>query len=199
MCIVARQWLGKDVFVAAKNFWRRLFCAVSVVPKKNRRSVLFLSKCSNGSQVPNCHCVFLMQSSRFQFTKIKFHCCESHQNYFFQIIRLDINLENPNPAALSQATAYNHLNAFTFTLALPDGRAGEASEPSDKIMLLLPPHNNVSLTFPIICSLYLLSYYTFYLSLSLLRTYCLFMYLLFPYIIPIFCLSSLFLCFLPCP
>jgi hypothetical protein len=33
-------------------------------------------------------------------------------------------------------------------------------------MLLLPPHNKVSLTFPITFHFHLLSYYTFYFSLS---------------------------------
>jgi hypothetical protein len=37
---------------------------------------------------------------------------------------------------LSEATPYHH-NVFTFTLFLPEGRAGVAWEPSNKIMLFL--------------------------------------------------------------
>jgi hypothetical protein len=38
----------------------------------------------------------------------------------------------------SEATSYYH-NVFTFTLFLPEGRAGVAWEPSNKMTLFLPP------------------------------------------------------------
>jgi hypothetical protein len=38
--------------------------------------------------------------------------------------------------SLSEATPYHH-NVFTFTLFLPEGRAGVAWEPSNKILLFL--------------------------------------------------------------
>jgi hypothetical protein len=42
------------------------------------------------------------------------------------------------PRPLPQATAYNHPNILILTLPLSDGRAGEAWELSNKIMLFLP-------------------------------------------------------------
>jgi hypothetical protein len=39
---------------------------------------------------------------------------------------------------MSEATPYHH-NVFTFTLFLPEGRAGIAWEPSNKIIFFLPP------------------------------------------------------------
>jgi hypothetical protein len=39
-------------------------------------------------------------------------------------------------SALSEATPYNH-NVFIFTLFVPEGRAGVAWEPSNKIILFL--------------------------------------------------------------
>jgi hypothetical protein len=43
------------------------------------------------------------------------------------------------PRSLSQASASNHSNAVTFTLPLPEGQMSGAWEPSNKIMLFLPP------------------------------------------------------------
>jgi hypothetical protein len=43
-----------------------------------------------------------------------------------------INSEIKIPRPLSQATASNHANIFTFTLPLSEGRTGEAWEPSNK-------------------------------------------------------------------
>jgi hypothetical protein len=72
------------------------------------------------------------------------------------------------PRPLSQATASNRPNVFTFTPPLSKGRAGEASELSNKIMLFLPPHNKIPppphfSTIPFTFSSIILSY-----SLSLL-------------------------------
>jgi hypothetical protein len=61
----------------------------------------------------------------------------------------------------SEATSYYH-NVFTFTLFLPEGRAGVAWEPSNKITLFLPPRKRKCLSLnPLISSLHLLFGYTF--------------------------------------
>jgi hypothetical protein len=50
-------------------------------------------------------------------------------------MKFTVNSENYNPALpISQATAYNHQNAFTFILPLSEGREGEAWESSKKMM-----------------------------------------------------------------
>jgi hypothetical protein len=71
------------------------------------------------------------------------------------IILVEIS-ETKIPRPLSEATASKHSTAFTFTLLLSEGRAGEAWEPSYKMMLFLPPHNKVSLTYPMTFHFYLL-------------------------------------------
>jgi hypothetical protein len=53
----------------------------------------------------------------------------------FEII--DKTIRNSKFRCLSEATPYYH-NVFTFTLFLPEGRAGVAWEPSNKMMLFLP-------------------------------------------------------------
>jgi hypothetical protein len=72
----------------------------------------------------------------------------------FQII--DKTIRNSKFRCLSEATPY-HYNVFIFTLFLP-GRAGVAWEPSNKMMLFLPPSvNKASLSLhPLISSLNLL-------------------------------------------
>jgi hypothetical protein len=50
--------------------------------------------------------------------------------------KLSIKQSEIQNSALSEATPYHH-NVFTFTLFLPEGRAGVAWEPSNKIMLSL--------------------------------------------------------------
>jgi hypothetical protein len=54
----------------------------------------------------------------------------------FQII--DKTIENSKFSCLSEATPYHH-NVLNFTLFLPEGRAGVAWEPSNKMTLFLPP------------------------------------------------------------
>jgi hypothetical protein len=63
----------------------------------------------------------------------------------FQII--DKTIRNSKFRCLSESTHYYH-NVFTFTLFLAEGRAGAAWEPSNKMMLFLPPpsENSVFLT-----------------------------------------------------
>jgi hypothetical protein len=85
----------------------------------------------------------------------------------FQII--DKTIRNSKFRCLSEATPYHH-NVFTFTSFLPEGRAGVAWEPSNKMMLFLPPRKIKCLSLhPLISSLYLLFIYPSYLSLRLQR------------------------------
>jgi hypothetical protein len=68
---------------------------------------------------------------------------------------------------MSEATPYHH-NVFTFTLLLPEGRAGVAWEPSNKMMLFLAPRKIKYLSLhPFISALNLLFIYPSHLSLSL--------------------------------
>jgi hypothetical protein len=123
---------------------------------------LSLSKCWDGTQVPSCYCVLLMQPSRLKFIKIKLPCWQSHYNYIFKII---LNLKSKFRGPISQATASKHSNAFTFMLLLSEGRAGEAWEPSYKIILFpLPTLTCLSLLPGLFTFIYSS---TFYLSLSL--------------------------------
>jgi hypothetical protein len=70
----------------------------------------------------------------FKLTKIT-PCCGCRR-FVFKIINKTIR--NSKFRRLSEATPYHH-NVFTFTLFLPEGRAGVAWEPSNKMMLFLPP------------------------------------------------------------
>jgi hypothetical protein len=80
----------------------------------------------------------------------------------FQII--DKTIRNSQFRCLSEATPYHH-NVFTFTLFLPEGRAGVAWEPYNKMMLFLPPRKIKCLSLhPLISSLNLLIY-PFHISL----------------------------------
>jgi hypothetical protein len=66
-------------------------------------------------------------------------------NYLYNLCSPPFIQKTKIPRALSQATASDRHNVFTFTRPLSEGRAGEAWEPSDKMMLspanhsLLPP------------------------------------------------------------
>jgi hypothetical protein len=57
-------------------------------------------------------------------------------------------IRNSKFRCLSEATPY-YLNVFTFTLFLPKGRAGVDWEPSNKMMLFLPPRKIKSFTSPL--------------------------------------------------
>jgi hypothetical protein len=62
---------------------------------------------------------------------------------------IDKTIRNSKFRCLSEATPYYH-NVFTFTLFLPEGRAGVAWEPSNKMIFFLSPsENKVSLTSPL--------------------------------------------------
>jgi hypothetical protein len=54
------------------------------------------------------------------------------------------------PRPLSQDTACSQHNIFVLTLSLSEGQAGEACETFNRMMLFLPPHNKLYLTFHII-------------------------------------------------
>jgi hypothetical protein len=105
-----------------------------------------------------------MQPSRLKIIKIKLPCWQSHYNYIFKII---LNWKSKFRGPLSQATASKHSDAFTFTLLLSEGRAGEAWEPSYKIMLFpLPTIKRLSLLPGLFTFIYS-STFCFSLSLSL--------------------------------
>jgi hypothetical protein len=73
-------------------------------------------------------------------------------------------IKNSKFRCVSEATLYYH-NAFTFTLFVPEGRAGVAWEPSNKKMLYLPPRKIVCLLlYTLISSLNLLFIYPSHLS-----------------------------------
>jgi hypothetical protein len=70
------------------------------------------------------------------FKLIKITPCCGCRRFVFQII--DKTIRNSKFRCLSEAIPYHH-NVFTFTLFLPEGRPGVAWEPSNKMMLFLPP------------------------------------------------------------
>jgi hypothetical protein len=62
---------------------------------------------------------------------------------------IDKTIRNSKFRCISYATPYRH-NVFTFTLFQPEGRTGVSWEPSNKMMLFLPPsESKVSLTSPL--------------------------------------------------
>jgi hypothetical protein len=83
---------------------------------------------------------------------------------------IDKTIRNSKFRCLPEATPYHH-NVFTFTLFLPEGRAGVAWEHSNKMMLFLSPRKIKCLSLhPLISSLNLLFIYPSHLSLSLSLT-----------------------------
>jgi hypothetical protein len=89
-------------------------------------------------------------------------CC-GRSRVVFQII--DKIIRNSKFRCLSEATPHYH-NVFTFTLLLPEGRAGIAWEPSNKRMPFPPPRKIKCLSLhPFVSSLNLLIYPS-HLSLS---------------------------------
>jgi hypothetical protein len=61
--------------------------------------LLFLSKCSDGYQVPSWFCELLMQPYGLKFVRIQAHRCQNHHLYFFQTIQFDITSEKQNSTA----------------------------------------------------------------------------------------------------
>jgi hypothetical protein len=79
--------------------------------------------------------MLLMQPSQFKLIKITHPVVDAADLFVFQIT--DKTITNSKSRCLSEATPYYH-NIFTFTLFLPEGRAGVAWEPSNKMMIFLP-------------------------------------------------------------
>jgi hypothetical protein len=99
---------------------------------------LSLSKRWDGSQVPSCYCMFLMQPSLSKFIKIT-PCCRATKLVNFQIISILSNESwNKILPSLSQAFTTHHPNVFTPILPLSEGRAVITWVPSNK-MLFFPP------------------------------------------------------------
>jgi hypothetical protein len=99
--------------------------------------LVFLCLQANAKMVPKCQvptACFSCSPPDFKLIKIT-PCCGCRRFNCFFLISIKQS-EIQNSAVLSEATPYHH-NIFTFTLFLPEGRAGVAWEPSNK-MLFLP-------------------------------------------------------------
>jgi hypothetical protein len=128
---------------------------------------LSLSKCWDGSQIPSCYCMLLMQPSLSKFIKIT-PWSRATKLVNFQIIStLSNESRNKTLPSLSQVFTTHHPNVFTPILSLSEGRAGIAWVPSNKIFFF-PLRYKAPFAFPPeVFSLLLLLYYPFWLSLSL--------------------------------
>jgi hypothetical protein len=91
-----------------------------------------LSKRWDGSQVPSCYCVLLMQPSRFKFIKMKPLCCKCYQIFFPKLCNSQLIQQIRIPWPLSQATTSDHPNVFASTFSLSEGLTSKAWEPSDR-------------------------------------------------------------------
>jgi hypothetical protein len=99
--------------------------------------LVFLCLQANAEMVPKFHVAtacFSCSPPNFKLIKI-IPCCGCRR-FVFQII--DKTIRNSKFRCPSEATPYHH-NVFTFTLFLPERRPGVAWEPSNKMMLFLPP------------------------------------------------------------
>jgi hypothetical protein len=118
---------------------------------------LSLIKCWDGSQIPSCYCMLLMQPSLSKFIKIT-PCCRATKLVNFQIISTFSNeLWNKILPSLSQAFTTHHHNVFTPILPLSGRQAGIAWVPSNK-MLFFPLRYKAPLAFPQMFYLYFYSY-----------------------------------------
>jgi hypothetical protein len=96
------------------------------------------SKYWDGSQVPSCYCMLLMQPSLSKFIKIT-PCCRATKLVNFQIIStLSNDSWNQILPSLSQAFTTHNPNVFNLILSLSEGRAGIAWVPSNKMLSLSP-------------------------------------------------------------
>jgi hypothetical protein len=112
------QWAVSYESVRITNFLRPMPSFVgSLLPSR---------KCSDGSHFPSRYCVALTQLPRTQLVKIKPLFCKCQHNISFSGLCNSTLIHKPKiRRPLSQATAHNHRNVFTLTLALSAGRAGE--------------------------------------------------------------------------
>jgi hypothetical protein len=128
---------------------------------------LSLSKCWDGSQIPSCYCMLLMQPSLSKFIKIT-PCSRATKLVNFHIISTLSNESwNKILPFLSQGFTTRHHNVFTPILPLSEGRAGIVWVPSNK-MLFSPLSYKAPHAFPQMFSLffYSLSFLTHSLSPS---------------------------------
>jgi hypothetical protein len=118
---------------------------------------LSLRKCWDGSQIPSCYCMLLMQPSLSKFIKIT-PCSRATKLINFQIIStLSNELWKKIRPSLSQAFTTHHPNVFTPILPLSEGRAGIAWLPSNK-MLFFPLRYKATPAFPHMFYLFFYSY-----------------------------------------
>jgi hypothetical protein len=107
---------------------------------------LSLNKYGDGSQVPGCLYMLLMQHCLCKFIKITPIAVGWLIDLTFQITStFSNNSIKQNSAPLSQAFTTHHPNVFTVILSLSEGRAGVAWVPSSK-MLFRPDIKRLSLS-----------------------------------------------------
>jgi hypothetical protein len=136
-------------------------------PSRHRFSwfPLSLSKCWDGSQIPSCYCMLLMQPSLSKFIKIA-PCSRATKLVNFQIISTLSNESwNKILPSLSQAFTTHHTNIFTPILSLSEGRAGIAWVPSNK--MLFSPSDIKRLSLSLRCFLFTSTLILSFLTLSL--------------------------------
>jgi hypothetical protein len=107
-----------------------------------------------------------LRSPDFKLVKIT-PVVDAADLFVLQII--DKTIRNSKFSCLSETTPYHH-NVFIFTLFLPEGRAGVAWEPSNKMLFFPPRKINCLSLHPLISPLNLLFLYPSHLSLSLTHT-----------------------------
>jgi hypothetical protein len=116
-------------------------------PSRHRFFLVFLCLQANAEMVPRFQVAtacFSCSSPNFKLIKIT-PCCGCRR-FVFKIIYKTIR--NSKFFCLSEATPCHH-NVFTFTLFLPEGRAGVAWEPCNKMMLFFPPRKIKCLISPL--------------------------------------------------
>jgi hypothetical protein len=110
------------------------------------------------SKVASCYCIIVMQTSRFQFAKVKSLCCKDHQiiflpNYSTRHLFITSKFRGP----VSQITISGHPDIFICILLLSERREGEAWEPSHKAMINTISHTS-AMTFHFVYSSTIISY-----------------------------------------
>jgi hypothetical protein len=131
--------------------------------------LVFLYLQANAEMVPKFQVAtacFSCSPSDFKLIKITPRCGCRRRNCFPNYRQNNQKFKIPLSVCLKPPPYYN--NVFTITLFPPEGRAGVAWEPSNKMMLFLPPRKIKCLSLHLlISSLNLLFIYPSQLSLSL--------------------------------
>jgi hypothetical protein len=116
-----------------------------VVPKLLLQASLAAPCCKGHQTVLLATCLLAGSCWNYFFDCTASHPRRWYYSLFLQVLQFGDNNEKVKiPGPLSQST-FVHSNVFTSILFLSEGRAGEAWEPSNKMTLLLPSPNKVSL------------------------------------------------------